>query len=280
MRFFSLVSTVVLILVMTVVSSGAAQSSVTCDSFANQSAAQLALNDDTAEALDPDGDGVACESLPASSSPFDTDDEDEGDEDEGDEDQDTRSADITDQEQEYFDALDEGTREIGDATGEIGSLFQDAADDPTVIFDQDWTVDLATQFFIWQEVGDRAQTLDPSLRQQPIHDLWLEINRLTTLAVDDYIIFIDELDPLAATTGTARVTYASVLTDDLTAAINAFNDDPNSPVEPEGVIAPVVDCEAFDTFAEAQQYYSANPEEQSTIDPNFDGRACEVFFGE
>ncbi len=264
-------------------SAATAQATVSCDNYDVQEIAQLILNDSNADALDPDGDGVACEELPSSDSPFIADSPFIDDEDKarnaGQAD-DSSSEQLTDEEQEYFDALDEGTQQIGDASGEIGSLFQEAADDPTVIFDEDWMISLATQFFIWQEVGERAQTLDPSPRQQPIHDLWLEINRLTTLAVDDYIIFIDELDSIAAATGSARVNYAAVLTDDLTAAINAFRDDPNSPVEPDGVIAPVADCEAFDTFADAQQYYGANPEEQSTIDPNFDGRACEVFFGE
>ncbi len=45
-----------------------AQATVTCDNFTSQAAAQLSLNDDNADALDSDGDGVACESLPDSAS--------------------------------------------------------------------------------------------------------------------------------------------------------------------------------------------------------------------
>ena len=251
-----------------------AQSTATCDSFSNQAAAQLALSDENADELDPDGDRLACESLPESNSPFDTnqDEEDSNDED-------SVSAVLTDQEQEYFDALVQDTEQIGEAGGEIGTLFQDAADDPTVIFDEEWSFDLAAQFFIWQQVGVEAQTLDPSLRQQHIHDLWLEINRLTTLAVDDYIIFIDEIDAEAAARASARVNYAAMLTDDLTAAVEAFEQNPDAPIEPAGIIAPVADCEAFDTYEEAQEYYPAHPEEQATIDPDFDGFACEVHFG-
>ena len=41
----------------------------------------------------------------------------------------------------------------------------------------------------------------------------------------------------------------------------------------------MTDCEAFDDFDAAQDYYGANPEEQATNDPDLDGLACEVHFG-
>ncbi len=39
------------------------------------------------------------------------------------------------------------------------------------------------------------------------------------------------------------------------------------------------DCAAFASFEEAQAYYAANPGAQPNLDPNGDGRACEIFFG-
>ncbi|MGH2531563.1 MAG: thermonuclease family protein [Thermomicrobiales bacterium] len=44
-------------------------------------------------------------------------------------------------------------------------------------------------------------------------------------------------------------------------------------------IALITDCAAFGSFGEAQGYYAAQPDAQPFLDPNFDGRACEVWFG-
>ncbi len=46
------------------------------------------------------------------------------------------------------------------------------------------------------------------------------------------------------------------------------------------VTGPVADCSPFASYAEAQVYYADHPEAQPIIDPNGDGRACEVYFGE
>jgi micrococcal nuclease len=53
-----------------------------------------------------------------------------------------------------------------------------------------------------------------------------------------------------------------------------------STVPPAPTQAPLImDCAAFGSFAEADAYYAANPAAQPFLDPNVDGRACEVFFG-
>lgn len=41
----------------------------------------------------------------------------------------------------------------------------------------------------------------------------------------------------------------------------------------------ITDCATFATFEEANAYYAANPAAQPFLDPNVDGRACEIFFG-
>lgn len=46
-----------------------------------------------------------------------------------------------------------------------------------------------------------------------------------------------------------------------------------------GIAAPVADCTPFADYEEAQRYYADHPDEQSVIDPDLDGYACEVFFG-
>ena len=45
------------------------------------------------------------------------------------------------------------------------------------------------------------------------------------------------------------------------------------------ITSPVVDCSPFASYTEAQAYYADHPEAQPVIDPNGDGRACEVYFG-
>ncbi len=41
----------------------------------------------------------------------------------------------------------------------------------------------------------------------------------------------------------------------------------------------IAECGGFGSFEEANVYYRAHPEVQPSIDPNGDGRACEIFFG-
>ncbi len=45
------------------------------------------------------------------------------------------------------------------------------------------------------------------------------------------------------------------------------------------VTGPVGDCSPFASYEAAQVYYADHPEAQPIIDPNGDGRACEVYFG-
>ncbi len=57
----------------------------------------------------------------------------------------------------------------------------------------------------------------------------------------------------------------------------------DTPLEPTPVPQPtaallIADCGAFGSFEEAQAYYRANPG-ATALDPNGDGRACEVHFG-
>lgn len=273
MRRFSVLPVVVLF-VLSPMPLVYAQSTMSCDSFGSQSSAQLILDlsETHTDALDPDGDGIACNHEESLSQ--------DDDESPSIPEQDTtETGEITDQEQEYLDKVGADALEFGDSLNEAAILFGEAADDPLLLFDENWIIAVAAHFFTWQQIGDRAQMLEPSPRQAHIHALWLEIHRLTGLAIVDYTAFIDELDVDAASRGVARFIYITILTNDSSAAAVAFQADPNNAVDPVGVIAPVVDCEAFEDFDAAQDYYGANPEEQPTINPDFDGLACEVHFG-
>lgn len=257
--------------------SPATSAQLTCDSFNNQALAQVMLNESTADALDPDGDGIACESLPEAgnraasgqqsnptsvSAPNGADD------------------DPTDQEEAYLDALNEQTETVGDVSSDLSTLFTDAGTDPTLFLDQRWIIDVAAQFATLQLLEDEAQALQPSERQQGIHDVWIEITRLLTLAVDDYTFGIDNLEPASLEQGTGRFVWATTLTEDLEGALEAFDDNPNIAFEPTYPLFPVETCDQFSDFNVAQEYYAANPEDQVTVDPDLDGLACEVFFEE
>lgn len=279
MRYF----TALLVCLMVVVgtgSSGAAQSSFTCDDFSTQRSAQVVLSSANAKALDPDGDGIACEDLPDSpggqpkNSNRDSSRDEEEDKDQQSDDDDEPTA----QERRYIDALNDGLVELGDASIEAGEQFAEAGENPALFLDQEWTIQTAAQLVRIQQVAKDARALDPSDRQEHIQELWLAVNDLTETAVDEYIEGIDSLDAELIERGTARYTYAGLLVGDLIKARDAFNEDPTDPIEPEHVIGPVEECDEFDAYDDAQDYYAAHPEEQGTIDPDFDGLACEVFF--
>ncbi len=255
----------------------AAQATATCDDFKIQAIAQLRLTDENAKQLDPDGDGVACEELPGGSSASSTSRSAEKRESKP---ASSESNELTEQEEQYFSGLLEGLEDIRNASMELGELFTASSEDPTLLRDQEWIIDIAAQFYTIEQIGVDAEKLMPSSRQQPIHDLWLESNRLTTLATKDFTRGIDNLDSSAITQGSARYNYAALLVNDLNEAVEAFADDPDKPIDPKHVITPVGECDEFFDYDDAQLYYAANPEEQGTIDPDFDGLACEVFFEE
>ena len=258
---------------------GAAQPTVTCDQFTSQAVAQIYLNDQNAKQLDPDGDGTACNArlpsvsisvtLPTSTPNGDTQEKTS-----------PSSADdqVATQEERYFSGLLQDLLALDDASRKVAELFIDTGQDASLLQDPEWLRRTDGQFDRLDKVGVDAKLLTPSTRQQPIHELWLEVNRLVTLAVEDFRDGIDNRDAATITTGSARYTYSSLLANDLGEAIKAFGDDPGKPIEPEHVIAPVTACDVFSDYDEAQLYYAANPEEQETIDPDFDGLACEVFF--
>ena len=293
-----------LLIIVPIVGQGAAQTSVTCDQFTSQAAAQIVLNDENAKQLDPDGDGKACnarlplvllppEALeggadvtaspgPASSTPVSisftlltptpTSDAQATPSLSNSSDQ------LTTVEEQYFAALLQDLIALDDASKQVAELFIDAGQDASLLEDPEWLQRTDEQFDRLAQVGVDAETLEPSTRQQDIHDLWLEVNRLVTLAVEDFREGLANRDAARITTGSARYTYSSLLADDLGNAIKAFGEDPDQPPELDHVVAPVTECDVFSDYDEAQLYYAANPEEQETIDPDFDGLACEVFF--
>lgn len=275
MRSFGSLFTCCILLALSLSQVGA-QDGVTCDSYEFQEAAQFVLDDRNADVLDPDGDGIACEELPSRGT--DSGNTEPSDDDDDRDSNGSAGADITSREQAYIDGLNDGLLDLGTVSTELGELFTEAGDDPSLFRSEDWVVQVAARFVAIQQIDKDARALRPSDRQQHIQELWIGVNDLTTAAVGDFTAGVDNFDPDSLVTGGDRYTYAALLVNDVIAARDAFNEDPDDPFEAENVIGPVKECDEFRSYEAAQLYYPAHPEEAPTIDPDGDGLACEVFF--
>ena len=192
----------------------------------------------------------------------------------------SQTSQVTVEELAYFEVLRADMERVTGPTAEFGALFTAAGNDPTLLFDGTWQIQVAALLVEWQQFDSDAQQMTPSARQLHIHDLWLAITELMRLSGDDIVLGVDNLDPDSLNRGSARITYATLLIEDLTAAIELFAEDPDASYTPIHAMSPVANCEPFPNYEEAQQYYAAHPWEQPTIDPDVDGLACEVYFGQ
>ena len=254
-----------------------------CDTIFDHDFAQVLLDTSSdgsaVDAYDPDGNGIACDHK----GPPDTDGQSVLTT------QDGNSMVVaaesnqpqvpTDQEEAYIDAIMSDADDYASIMQQIGPLFQQAGANPAVVFNETWQIQLAAQLVQWETVSERAHTYQPSERQHHIHAIWLTISELSLKAIDDIIQGVDTIDADALNRGTARLNYMSLLVEDVMAAVTQFLTDPNAPFTSTHAINPVPGCEVFPSYEEAQHYYAAFPEEQPTIDPDWDGLACEVYFG-
>lgn len=193
---------------------------------------------------------------------------------------------ITSDEQDYLDAIAIDSALLGDAGGNLSDLFGRAADNEYLVLDPDWLSDVGDETDIFRGAYTRAQNLEPSDRQAPIQEIWLSLTAYTASAADNYELGLTTLDPSYLTLANTDLENATDLTDDLIAEVEAFTDDPasygsaGSTTSGNGTTAgSVTDCTPFADYDEAQEYYANNPDAQPIIDPDFDGLACEVYFG-
>lgn len=186
---------------------------------------------------------------------------------------------ITDQERAYFDAVLAGLGEFLAVATAIEELFTEVGDDTDLLQDETWIAEVDDELERWRQIVADAETLEPSERQQHIHATWLSITTLLGLAVDEIDTGLEAQDEAIMTIATDRLTYVTLLLEDLSGSILAFEADPDAPYEMQYALNPVPDCTPFQDYEIAQQYYAAWPEEQPTIDPDEDGLACEVYFG-
>ena len=250
-----------------------AAASVNCSNFSTHEEAQAYFeqhggsSSNNVEGLDTDGDGVICESIPAAKN------------DNVAAVAQSSSNKLTTQEQTFMKAVASESSDIGDATSDMSDLFTKLGNDPTLIVDQSWTIKVAGVFVKFQNINDEARALKPSPRQQHLYVAWTEVTGLIVAATDDYTRGIDNVDVDSIYAGTAKITHATELSNQLTKDTLAFNKNPDVVANQAMAInGPVTDCSAFADYNVAQVYLALNPAESVTIDPNVDGRACEIFF--
>ena len=191
---------------------------------------------------------------------------------------------ITPAERSYITSVDSQQVVLYSSVVRAATLLSNASDNPSLFRTDSWILDLAVELSTWQTVYSNAQDLSPSDRQQSIQDVWLELSGLTSEAADDIAYSIDNLDASFLQTGLAKIQQADDLVPVLTGLIKDFEDDPASftasaPTTSTSPGQTVSDCSPFADYDEAQAYYADHPDAQPIIDPDFDGQACEVYFG-
>ena len=109
-------------------------------------------------------------------------------------------------EQAYIDEMIPIMRTITSSMDKSSELFQDPR-----IGDDDWTIQLATQFVIWDTTYDEASAIVPPPAFASIHNLVLESLSLLSSAGDDIATGIDTFDPILLEQGANKITQAASL---------------------------------------------------------------------
>lgn len=186
---------------------------------------------------------------------------------------------LTKQEQTFLDDLQDQADDFQEASTSLGKQFNKMGQDPTVIFDQQWIMQTAVPMAQLQQLEKDARALKPSARQQHLYVTWNEIAGLLSSATIDFTNGIDNIDPESFDIGSAKVIQATALINGLTTDMIAFRSNPDVVADKAKAIdSPVADCSPFEDYNVAQVYLALNPAESATLDPNDDGRACEVYF--
>ena len=111
--------------------------------------------------------------------------------------------------------------DVGDATVEMTELFGDFADDPLVLFDQDWIFDMAGQLAILRVVFDSSGDVLPPASMTAIHDQLLAAYSKLNDATTAYATGFDDVDPDAINEGNALIAEANA---DMTAGNRLLTD--------------------------------------------------------
>lgn len=187
---------------------------------------------------------------------------------------------ISEEEQAYIDRLKDEINTVRQSAHNLSNLFSRFP-----IGNDEWTIAVAANLVTFQLAYQSAiDDPPPTSRLEGIHALRISYLSVLDSAAADYITGFDTLNAEVITTGNDKIIEATSIVTELLVMLNAFEADPssfgsNTENAPTPVPTLVTGCEAFTNFDEANAYYAAYPESQPYLDPDFDGLACEVFFG-
>lgn len=103
---------------------------------------------------------------------------------------------------------------ITDSSNLTAELFQNPR-----VGDDDWTIQVATQFVIWDTTLEEASAIVPPPAFASTHDLILQSLTLLSSAGDDIATGIDTFDPVLLEQGANKITQAGALMNQVTAEL-------------------------------------------------------------
>ena len=125
-------------------------------------------------------------------------------------------------EMEYFEALGEEFAVMAETSPEIGSLFQEAAADISVVLSTRWRGEMAIRLHTLESSANRILELSPPESAAKVSTPANAIAQLTIQAVDRYTDGVDNLDPAATREGNQLIRLSGEQTDKATQAITTF----------------------------------------------------------
>ncbi|MCA9863802.1 MAG: hypothetical protein KC432_12305 [Thermomicrobiales bacterium] len=109
---------------------------------------------------------------------------------------------------------------ITDSSNLTAELFQNPR-----VGDDDWTIQVATQFVIWDTTLEEASAIVPPPAFASIHDLILQSLTLLSSAGDDIATGIDTFDPVLLEQGANKITQAGALMNQVTAELEQLTEE-------------------------------------------------------
>jgi len=165
------------------------------------------------------------------------------------------------------------------ATTTVSPLLEETSEDFSVVFTSSWQRRWSNVEDDFHAILEEALDLTPSPRQAHLHVQWLEAITILDTSVTMMGSAMQVLDVDTMDEAVDMLDDVTAISDELFADIEDFEDDPNVVLEvARGIDTPVEDCDVFRTFQIAQVYYAEHPEEQSVLDVDRDGRACDREF--
>lgn len=112
--------------------------------------------------------------------------------------------------------------DLGSALSDFSNSFLAAGEDPLLILDDEWRLDVAIALATMDLVAEQIRDLDPPAGTEELHEVQLQIADELEITTAATVRGIDELDVAAIEEGTAALLRASALLDEATAILERF----------------------------------------------------------